>query len=186
MDQQRHLHLVQHPSDGLDKPVSKPAMRPLPVLAPEVQDSVWLEKAYKVAFATNNGQQVNQHFGMAQQFVIYAIDEQHCLLLNRYDFGQLAMDGNEDKLPVKLDALQDCIAVYSQAIGSSAMQQLQRQNTYPIKVTAGASIQQLLTDLQQELNQGPSGWLKKAINQQHAADPNRFDKMLDEGWDESC
>lgn len=185
MNQQRHLHLVQPPFDA-DKPdsVEKPAMRHLPVLVPEVQDTIWLEKAYKVAFATNNGQHVNQHFGMAQQFVIYAVDEQHTLLLNHYDFGQLAMDGNEDKLAIKLDALQDCIAVYSQAIGSSAMQQLQRQHTYPVKVTAGAPIQQLLADLQQELNQGPSGWLKRAVSQRNTADPDRFDKMLDEGWDE--
>jgi nitrogen fixation protein NifX len=31
---------------------------------------------------------------------------------------------------------------------------------------------------------GPSSWLAKAINQYKSPDPERFNQMEDEGWDE--
>ena len=37
----------------------------------------------------------------------------------RAQFGDLAEDGNEDKLVSKLDVLKGCVAVYCQAAGAS-------------------------------------------------------------------
>ncbi len=54
----------------------------------------------------------------------------------------------------------------------------------PIKVVQGAVISELIESLQDEMNQGPSAWLAKAISAQKGPDMSRFDEMEEEGWDE--
>ncbi|MES9931604.1 MAG: NifB/NifX family molybdenum-iron cluster-binding protein [Candidatus Sedimenticola sp. PURPLELP] len=144
----------------------------------------WMATALKVAFATSDMKQVDQHFGAAQSFAIYAVNQEKVCLVEANEFGVLAMDGNEDKLGVKINALEGCIAVYSQAVGASAINQLKAKNIQPVKVSAGAAISDLLASLQEELRQGPSSWLAKAIASTMPADPSRFDAMADEGWEE--
>ncbi|NOT10302.1 MAG: nitrogen fixation protein NifX [Methylococcaceae bacterium] len=143
-----------------------------------------MNTALKIAFATTDMETVNQHFGSSKSFAVYAvnIDESH--LLEAAQFGELSQDGNEDKLSVKIDLLNGCAAVYCQAIGGSAINQLIAQNIQPVKVHEGSKIKDLIADLQNEIKAGPSSWLAKAINQHKPADPDRFKKMEDEGWDE--
>lgn len=143
-----------------------------------------MENAIKVAFATSDMLHVNQHFGSAQSFAIYAVDPKSSKLLEAAQFGDLAQDGNEDKLSVKLQLLEGCAAVYCQAVGASAIRQIVSQGIQPIKVHEGSQIKNLLKDLQQEMLTGPSSWLAKAISQQCGLDAQRFDAMEQEGWQE--
>ncbi len=143
-----------------------------------------MDTAIKVAFASDNMIQVNQHFGSAKAFAIYAVDPDHYELLEAAQFGELAQDGNEAKLSVKIQLLAGCAAVYCQAIGASAIKQLVDRKIQPIKVHEGSLITELLTDLQQEMQSGPSSWLAKAIAQHQSPDPNRFSQMAEENWDE--
>ncbi|WP_018295193.1 NifB/NifX family molybdenum-iron cluster-binding protein [Mariprofundus ferrooxydans] len=136
----------------------------------------------KVAFATTDMKQVNQHFGSAKSFAIYALNEEQFTLLEVAQFGRLAQDGNEDKLAVKMAALKGCAAVYSQAMGSSAVQQLLRMNIQPIRVEAGSNITTLIKTLQDDIHSGATGWVAKAMSAH--TDTNRFDQMADEGWEE--
>lgn len=144
----------------------------------------WMATALKVAFATSNMKQVDQHFGAAQTFAIYALDQDKVCFIEATEFGQLEMDGNEDKLAAKIDVLEGCIAVYSQAVGASAINQLKAKNIQPVKVTFGAEIASLLESLQDELRQGPGSWLARAIASTVPVDVARFDQMEDEGWEE--
>lgn len=144
----------------------------------------WMAGALKVAFATSDMKTVDQHFGAAQSFAIYALDMDRVCLSEATEFGKLEMDGNEDKLGAKIDVLDGCIAVYSQAVGASAINQLKAKNIQPVKVSPGAVISDLLESLQEELRQGPGSWLAKAIASTMAADPSRFDQMEAEGWEE--
>jgi nitrogen fixation protein NifX len=143
-----------------------------------------METALKIAFATTDMETVNQHFGSAQSFAIYAVDMENAQLLEAAQFGELSQDGNEDKLSVKLDLLAGCAAVYCQAVGGSAINQLIAKNIQPVKVHEGGKIKDLIVDLQNEMKAGPSSWLAKAINQHKSPDPERFNQMEDEGWDE--
>jgi nitrogen fixation protein NifX len=127
---------------------------------------------------------VNQHFGSAKSFAIYAVDMEDAQLLEAAEFGELSQDGNEDKLSVKIELLDGCAAVYCQAVGGSAINQLIAKNIQPVKVHEGGKIKDLIVDLQNEMKAGPSNWLAKAINQQKSPDPERFNQMDDEGWDE--
>jgi nitrogen fixation protein NifX len=138
----------------------------------------------KVAFATADMKHVDQHFGAAKSFAIYGVDQDAASFIEAIEFGQLEMDGNEDKLAVKIDALEECVAVYSQAVGASAINQLKTKGIQPIKVSSGAPIDDLIEALQEELRDGPSRWLARAIADNQSADPSRFDKMEAEGWDE--
>lgn len=144
----------------------------------------WMTTALKVAFATSNMKQVDQHFGAAQTFAIYAVNQDRICFLEATEFGQLEMDGNEDKLAAKIDVLEGCIAVYSQAVGASAINQLKSKNIQPVKVSPGADISALLESLQNELRQGPGSWLARAIAATMPVDTARFDQMEDEGWEE--
>ncbi len=138
----------------------------------------------KVAFATSDRDSVNQHFGSAKSFAIYGISPDEARLLTVTEFGELAQDGNEDKLSIKLETLQECIAVYCRACGASAVRQLLALGVQPVKVSEGAQIAPLIAALQQELKEGPSSWLAKALrrNQAPGADADRFDAMESEGW----
>lgn len=147
-------------------------------------DDAWLDAALKVAFASTDMKTVNQHFGSAKALAIYAVDMERLKLIEVFQFGELAQDGNEDKLATKIKALDGCVAVYSQAVGASAVGQLKAQGVHPVKVSAGAPIADLLESLQEELSAGPSAWLAQAIKSQVPADPARFDDMEAEGWEE--
>lgn len=144
----------------------------------------WMEAAVKVAFASSDMQQVDQHFGAAESFAIYAVDMERVELLEVVQFGQLAMDGNEDKLVAKISALDGCIAVYTQAVGASGVNQLKAKGIQPVKVSPGADVKDLLASLQDQLREGPSAWLARAIDAQKPVDPDRFQAMEAEGWDE--
>ncbi len=138
--------------------------------------------ALKVAFATSDMQYVDQHFGAAEAFAVYAVNPEHAGLVEAVQFGHRAMDGNEGKLPAKVDALDGCIAVYCQAVGASAINQLRSRGIQAVKVSAGSEIQALVEALQDELRQGPSAWLARAIAQQKPRDARHFDDMEQEGW----
>lgn len=143
-----------------------------------------MDTALKVAFATTDMETVNQHFGSAKSFALYAVDMDNSELLEVAQFGELSQDGNEDKLSIKIELLSGCAAVYCQAIGGSAINQLVLKNIQPVKVHDGSKIKDLITDLQNEIKAGPSNWVAKALSQNKEPDPDRFSKMADEGWDE--
>ena len=148
------------------------------------EQGIPMETAIKVAFATTDMVHVNQHFGSAKSFAVYAVDPEKAEIMEAAQFGELAQDGNEDKLSVKLQLLDGCAAVYCQAVGASAIKQIISQGIQPIKVHEGCTIEQLIADLQNEMKSGPSSWLAKAISQNKGPDPMRFDEMENEGWQE--
>ena len=140
--------------------------------------------AIKVAFASADRKHVDQHFGAAEGFALYQVSPTGYELLEVTQFGRLDMDGNEDKLGAKIDLLRDCVAVYCQAVGASAIGQLRTAGVQPIKVPPQTLISGLLRDLQRELQDGPSAWLARAIDQRQPQPKDRFDAMEAEGWSE--
>lgn len=138
----------------------------------------------KVAFATTNMRTVNQHFGSAQSFSMYQVNPERAAFLEAAEFGTLSQDGNEDKLAAKLDMLNGCAAVYCQAAGSSAIKQLLSRGIQPVKVDEDTDINDLIESLQDEMRQGPSSWVAKAISRVKGPDMGRFDEMEEEGWSE--
>lgn len=158
--------------------------RRLKILDCDTEAKAMEKTAVKLAFASTDMKHVNQHFGSAKSFVIYAVDPEHSRMQEVAQFGDLEQDGNEDKLMTKMSALEGCIAVYSQAVGASAVRQLKALGIQPVKVSAGTEIKELLVSIQQELHSGPATWLARALDAQKPSNLNRFDDMEAEGWDE--
>lgn len=145
-------------------------------------DDVSETTSMKVAFATDDLKQVNQHFGSAERFAIYRIDVDSSSLLEVVEFGKLDQDGNENKLVDKFSVLQECLAVYCLAVGPSAVRQLMALGIQPLKLQYGSPISRIIHELQQQLVEGPSGWLARALAAREEKSSDRFDAMEDEGW----
>ena len=128
------------------------------------------DDAIKVAFATDDGKHVNQHFGTAHSLVVYDIQPQchHLVAAAQFD----GLDGSDnDKLAAKLVFLDGCIAVYCRACGASALKQLRERHIQPLKVIEQMGINKLIAALQQELGDSPPMWLTNALSQRNANRP---------------
>ena len=118
----------------------------------------------KVAFATQDQQRVDAHFGWAKHLAVYDVTASGYHFLQDFPFGDdLAEDGNEDKLTPKLDAIRDCAIVYVAAIGGSAAARVVAAKLHPIKVAQPEPILDILDKLQAVLQGTPPPWMRKAL-----------------------
>ncbi|MGE5466467.1 MAG: NifB/NifX family molybdenum-iron cluster-binding protein [Ignavibacteria bacterium] len=136
----------------------------------------------KIAFATNDRVRVNQHFGAAEGFALYALDGERARLVEVAEFARESMDGNESKLPAKIAALSGCAAVYCLAVGGSAVRQLIAGGVQPIRLEEDTPIEKLLAEVQRAVREGGVPWIEKALRRDK--DASRFDRMAEEGWAE--
>lgn len=137
----------------------------------------------KVAFASDDRTTVNQHFGAAEGFAIYALDGDRAQLVELTEFPPETMDGNENKLPAKIATLAGCDAVYCLAAGASAVKQLLAAGVQPIRLDDETEIELLLKQITAAIRDGGIPWVDRAIKQRGGAS-DRFDRMAEEGWDE--
>lgn len=118
----------------------------------------------KVAFATQDQQRVDAHFGWAKHIAVYDIDKTGYRFVEDFDFGgELDEDGDEDKLAPKLEAIRDAAIVYVAAIGGSAAARVVASKIHPVKVAQAEPILDILDKLQDVLNGTPPPWLRKAL-----------------------
>ena len=127
----------------------------------------------KVAFASDDRATVNQHFGAAVGFAIYALDGERWQLVELAEFPPETMDGNENKLPAKIAVLAGCAAVYCLAAGGSAVKQLLDDET---------AIEPLLKQIGAAVKDGGIAWVDKALRKN--SDTTRFERMAADGWEE--
>lgn len=136
----------------------------------------------KLAFASNDRSTVNQHFGAAVGFAIYALDGERWQLVELAEFPQETMDGNETKLPARIAALTGCAAVYCLAAGGSAVKQLLAAGVQPIRLDDETPIEPLLKQISAAIRDGGIPWVDKALRRDDGA--SRFARMAEEGWEE--
>ncbi|MHB8883553.1 MAG: nitrogen fixation protein NifX [Methylovirgula sp.] len=119
----------------------------------------------KVAFATQDLERVDAHFGWAKNIAIYDVSPAGNQFLESIEFnGDLQEDGNEDKLEPKINAIKDCAILYVAAIGGSGAARVVANNIFPMKVKEPESIAELLDKLQDVLKApAPPPWLRKAM-----------------------
>lgn len=137
-----------------------------------------------VAFATSDGECVNQHFGSARGFHVFSITGDGAELMAVKNFPKEKKDGNEDKLKPKLSFLHGSDIVYCGSVGGSATKQLVTLGAHPVVVKGGPDIEEIIEQLQQELNGTSSPMLQRVMNQKVSKSDDRFDDMDDEGWEE--
>ncbi len=126
----------------------------------------------RVAFSSDDGKTVNQHFGYARSFMVYGVSSERIDLLSVAEFDEQSPE--EDKLASRIELLSGCAAVYSYACGAAAVRRLIAWGIQPIRVTEEAPIKELLEALQREIKQGPGSWLAKAILREQRLSSNPF------------
>jgi len=128
----------------------------------------------KVAFATTDGINVNEHFGRAGMFAVYELTRDLYKFIGIRKFA----DGrdtevestkgmgrmHDDKVEAKVSKLRDCKIVYLTEIGGPSASRLIRSGIMPIKVKEVVSIEESLVKLSEVLKKSPPPWLKKAMN----------------------
>ncbi|EHR69890.1 nitrogen fixation protein NifX [Burkholderiales bacterium JOSHI_001] len=131
----------------------------------------------KVAFATQDQQRVDAHFGWAKHLAVYEVTPTGYSFVQDFEFGEdLAEDGNEDKLGPKLDAIRDCAIVYVAAIGGSAAARVVATKIHPVKVPQPEPILDILEKLQGVLKGTPPPWLRKALLKDQPRQPDFEDE----------
>lgn len=136
----------------------------------------------KIAFATSDRISVDQHFGAAVGFAIYAVDGERAQLVEVSEYPVESMDGNEAKLTDRISALAGCAAVYCLAVGGSAVRQLLAGGVQPVRLGEETGIEALLLTLRKAIREGGISWIDKLIRRD--GDASRFDRMAEEGWAE--
>ena len=118
----------------------------------------------KIAFATQDLQRVDAHFGWAKNIAVYDITPEGYDFVETFTFaGDLQEDGNEDKLAPKIEAVKDCAILYVAAIGGSGAARVVANKIHPIKVNQPEAILDILDRLQDVLKGTPPPWLRKAL-----------------------
>ncbi|MDP3514700.1 MAG: NifB/NifX family molybdenum-iron cluster-binding protein [Sulfuritalea sp.] len=136
----------------------------------------------RLAFASDDRATVNQHFGAAVGFAIYALDGERWQLVELAEFPPETMDGNEGKLPAKIAALAGCAAVYCLAAGGSAVKQLLAAGVQPMRLDDETPIDALLKQVSAAIRDGGIPWVDKALRR--GGDAARFERMALEAWEE--
>ncbi len=118
----------------------------------------------KIAFATQDKESVNAHFGWAKNIAIYDVGPEGHRFVEAIQFdGDLKEDGNEDKLAPKIEAIRDCTILYVAAIGGSGAARVVANNIHPMKVTQPEAIDDLCVKLEGVLKGSPPPWLRKVM-----------------------
>lgn len=128
----------------------------------------------KVAFATTDGINIDEHFGRAGSFAIYDLS------LAGYQFAELrrfadgidqAVVGTKDQGAVhddavqgKVDRLSDCKIVFMTEIGGPSAARLVKKGIMPMKVKAVTAIEDSIRQLHETIVKSPPPWLKKALD----------------------
>jgi predicted Fe-Mo cluster-binding NifX family protein len=90
--------------------------------------------SYRVAVTSSDGKFINQHFGMAQQFLIFEINDE-----GKYEFIELRenvpacdVEGHtEDAMNRSIKLISDCKVVIASQIGPGAIDILLKNNIDP-------------------------------------------------------
>lgn len=110
------------------------------------------------AFASSDAQVVDEHFGSASFFVVYAVGKATAEIDRIGEFATNPEDAGA-RLGAKLLWLTGVDVVYATAIGSSASAQLMARGVLPLRASAGSPIPGLVEVLQSELEDGVAEWL---------------------------
>ncbi len=127
----------------------------------------------KIAFATTDGINVDEHFGRAGTFAIYDLKRDGYIFreLRKFADGKdSAIEEtkgmgrmHEDLVEEKVSKLADCKIVYLTEIGGPSASRLIKQGIMPIKVKDVVSITESIEKLFDTIKNSPPPWLRKAM-----------------------
>ena len=141
------------------------------------------EEPLRMAFATSDGETVNQHFGSTRGLLVCLVGATSVTRLALQEFSKEKKDGNEDKLRARVDSLTDCCVVYCGQVGHSATRQLLARGVQPVTVKGGPEIDDLIEGVQAQLaGEVTDSWLGRVLKRSRSNDSRLGAESLDEEW----
>lgn len=115
------------------------------------------EGSIRVAFGTNDLENIDAHFGGAHNFAMYDIDKES------YEMVQIVKMKDIKGTEATIDALKGVDIVYFTNIGQTAAAKVINAKIFPIKYREVVSIESELEKLKAMLNENPPPFIKKII-----------------------
>ncbi len=116
------------------------------------------EKSIRVAVASNNGEQLDGHFGSCLRFLVYQVSATERYLIDIR--STLESDMAEDKNAFRADLIKDCQVLCVVSIGGPAAAKVVRAGIHPLKQPKGC--QDIIAELQGVMG-NPPPWLAKIV-----------------------
>lgn len=140
-----------------------------------------MPSSIRIACASNNGEQLDGHFGSCSRFLIYQVSSQESRLIDI----RSTLDDKEadDKNAFRSELIRDCHVLYVGSIGGPAAAKVVKMGVHPIKIPQGGPIADILSQLQTVLAGSPPPWLAKVMGIA-AEDRKRF--TIDETEEEQA
>jgi nitrogen fixation protein NifX len=129
----------------------------------------------RIACASNDGINVDGHFGSCTQFMIYQVsaDEARLIDMRNTDIpDDLEVD---DKNVFRAELIQDCQVLYVASVGGPAAAKIVKLGIHPMKLPATEAIADIIGQLQTVIAGTPPPWLAKVMGID-ASDRFRFER----------
>ncbi len=127
----------------------------------KVTSNDFKEGSIKVAFATNDNENIDAHFGSAKQFNVYDISKDDC------DISTIIKIENKDT-DKTVALLEGIDIVYFVNIGPTAAAKIINSGIFPIKYKEIVSIEDEIKKLTTMLNGKPAPFIQKILNKKAA------------------
>lgn len=121
----------------------------------------------RIAFASNDGISINQHFGWSEEFYLYEVGMDHAELLKTIDSSK-EVEGEHEKLNYKIATINEADIMYCTQIGPTASKMVQAARIHPVRVSEGERIDTAIAAMQEMLSNTPPPWLLRIYHKAQA------------------
>jgi nitrogen fixation protein NifX len=134
---------------------------PMPLPALEHLSPGELPGSLRVACASDQGEQLDGHFGACRRFLIYQVAPGDCRLIDiRTPGGDVSTD---DRNAARAELIRDCRVLFVASIGGPAAAKLVRLGVHPVKCAPGTSARAQIQALSDTIATAPPPWLAKCM-----------------------
>jgi len=120
-----------------------------------------------IAFASSNGDKIDQHFGWSKTFYLYEVGKEDSKLMGIIDSSD-EPEGEKEKLNYKIGTISEADIMYCTQIGPTASKMIQAAGVHPVRVAEGEDLQGAIGKLQGMLNDAPAPWLLRIYHKAEA------------------
>lgn len=118
----------------------------------------------RVACASNNGEELDGHFGSCRRFLIYQVSKDEARLIDLRTVGK--PEGDMEKNEYRASLIDDCQLLFVNSIGGPAAAKVVKKNVHPIKHPNGGRARDKIDELTRVLQGAPPPWLAKVMGQE--------------------
>ncbi len=119
----------------------------------------------RIAIASNNGEQLDGHFGSCGRFLIYQVSPEEARLIDIRSTAQ-SPSKSDDKNDFRAEQIRDCDVLYVVSIGGPAAAKVVKRDIHPIKLPNGGQARAVAEELSSILSTNPPPWLAKIMGKQ--------------------